>query len=184
MAGMDIDTAQRDMADANVGGAPGVLVSGLAWLAAGVAWSRSGVPTAFAVLFVGGMLIVPLAMLIGRLVFHAPRAAPGNPLDRLGLESTFVLFGGLLIAFALLRISPNYVFPILTVVIGTRYFVFRTIYGQPLYWLLAGLVVAAGSASLLGWVTWPGNLALMVGAIELVLAVVLFGRHRSARNTV
>ena len=172
---MEFETAQRDMSAAYAGGAPGVLVSGLVWLVAGFVWLRFETGTAFAALFVGGMLIMPLSVLVARGLLGTNRPMPGNPLERLALESTFFLFAGILIAYALLQVAPALVFPAMAVTIGARYFTFRTIYGDPLYWALASCIVAAGAAAVK--VVLPGNLALAVGTIELVFAAWLFARH-------
>ncbi len=138
---MDVDAAQRDIAATHAGGAPGVFVSGVAWFTAGLVGLRHGPQAAFAVLFLGGMLIVPGSLLIERVLFNAGRSASGNPLERLGLESTAVLFAGILIAFALLRAAPDLAFPALAVAVGARYFAFRTIYGDVAYWVLGAALV-------------------------------------------
>jgi hypothetical protein len=108
--------------------------------------------------------------------FRAPKVAPENPLNRLGLESTFFLFAGILIAYGLLRVVPAFVFPTMAIAIGARYFIFRTPYGQPLYWILAVLIAGAGTLDILGWISWSGNLAFAVGVVELAFAIILFAR--------
>lgn len=174
---MDIGTAQKDMDRAYVAGAPAVLVSGLVWITAGVVLARSGTASGFAALFIGGILIVPVALAIARLGFRARPVTRGNPLDRLGLESTAMLFAGIFIAYALLRTAPALVFPAMAIAIGARYFVFRTIYDDATYWLLGGLLAALGIAAILG-LPIPGNIALAAGAVEVVLAVILLLRWR------
>lgn len=141
---MEISSAQQDINRAYVAGAPAVLVSGLVWITAGVFLARSGTATGFATLFVGGIFIVPIALAIARLGFRAGPITRGNPLDRLGLESTAMVFAGIFIAYALLRPAPALVFPAMAIAIGARYFVFRTIYGDVFYWLLGGLLAALG----------------------------------------
>lgn len=175
---MPLDAAQRELSRAYVGGAPGVLISGLVWLAAGTVWATRGAPAGFLTLFVGGMLIMPGSVALSRLLFRAPKIAPGNPLERLGFESTVMLFAGLLIAYALLRSDPAMAFATLAVAIGARYFVFRTLYNEPLYWLLGALLAALGMAVLLRWTTMPVNVAVAVGAVELLMALLLLLRHR------
>lgn len=177
-----MQTAQIAMRRAHVNGAPGVLVSGFVWLAAGLAASRADVATAFAVLFFGGMLIVPLAALIARKGFGQPKPAPGQPLERLGLEMSFVLFAGILVAFTLLARLPGAVFPALITIIGARYFAFRTIYGEPLYWLLAGVLVLLGGVTLLLVPADPAKAPLIAGVIEIVLAAALVWRLRQTAS--
>jgi len=173
---MQLEAAQRAMRTAHVSGAPGVLVSGVVWVDAGVIWARADVAQAFVMLFFGGMAIVPGGLFIARVILRAPKPVEGNPLDRLGLESTFSLFAGLLIAYALLRISPASVFPIMAITIGARYFIFRTIYGEGVFWALGTALTAVGVTALLGLVTWPTNIAVVVGLMELAFAIVLFVR--------
>lgn len=175
---MFVEAAERDLAAAEVGGAPGVFVSGLAWLVAGLILTRFGVPSAFAALFIGGMLITPLALAIARFGFRAPKSAPGNPLERLGLESAFILFAGLAIAYALLRASPQLAFPALAITIGARYFAFRTLYGEPIYWALGATLAGLGTIALFGLVPLPVNIAVSVGAVEIAFAGWLLARHR------
>ena len=98
---MEFGAAQRDMVAANYRGAPGVLVSGIVWLIAAGVWASAGFKLRFAALFVGGMLIMPLSLVIAR-ALNAPKLATANPLTRLALESTFLLFAGILIAYSLL----------------------------------------------------------------------------------
>ena len=174
---MDFGVAQRELANTHVGGAPGVLVSGLAWFVAGLVWTRLGVAAAFLALFVGGMLIVPASLAIERLVFHAPTSSRANPLERLGLESTFVLFAGILIGYALLQVAPDLAIPAVAIVIGARYFAFRTLYDEPLYWVLGTVVAAIGAFAALRPAALPGNLALIVGIVEVAFAALLLARR-------
>jgi hypothetical protein len=174
---MDIGSAQKDIDRAYVAGAPAVLVSGLVWITAGLFLARSGTATGFAALFIGGVLIVPLALAIAKLGFRAGPITRGNPLDRLGLESTAMLFAGICLAYALLRAAPALVFPAMAISIGARYFVFRTIYDEPVYWLLGGLLAALGIAAILG-LPIPGNIALAAGSVEVIFAIILLMRWR------
>ncbi len=177
---MDLKAAQSAMRITYVSGAPGVLVSGMVWVATGLIWSSSDVTHAFIALFFGGMAIVPVAWLIARVMLRAPKPVGDNPLDRLGLESTFSLFAGLLIAYTLLRLNPVTVFPIMSITIGARYFTFRTIYGERLYWALGTTLIAVGGGAMLGLVTWPVNLAVAAGLVEIAFAVALFHRHATS----
>lgn len=177
---MQIAAAQHEMATAHVRGAPGVFVSGMVWLVAGWFWARHGVADGFYALFLGGILIFPGSLLLSRLVFRAPKASAGNPLERLALESTAFLFAGLLLAFWFVRVAPELVFPAMAVTIGVRYLVFRTIYGNPVYWVLGGTLAVIGAGLAMAPVTLPVNLALIVGAIEVVLSLVILLTGKSA----
>ncbi len=126
------------------------------------------------------MLIMPLAIIISRTVFRAPKLGSGHPLERLGLESTFLLFAGILVAYAALRAAPQSVFPILATTIGARYLVFRTIYAEPLYWLLATALIAVGGSTLLYAIVWPVDLAVIVGCVEVAFAAALLYHYHLA----
>lgn len=177
---MDITAAQKEMAGAHVRGAPGVLVSGLVWLTAGWFWSTEGIANGFYSLFVGGILIFPVSLVLSRFVFRAPATARGNPLERLALESTFVLFAGILLAWCFLRVAPELAFPAMAVAIGVRYLLFRTIYGNVVYWLLGGSIAAFGGLVALVPVALPINFAMIVGAIEVCFSLILFLGGRTA----
>ncbi len=179
---MEFGAAQRALIAGNAGGAPGVLVSGVVWLIAGWVYVQLGIGSAFAALFLGGMLIVPLSLAIARGILRAPKVPPGNPLERLGLESTFYLFGALLVGYGLLHVTPKLVFPVLAILIGARYFVFRTLYDEVVYWLLAVLLILAGALALTGVVAWPGTVSFVVGVTEIVVAMFLFVRFTRRRN--
>jgi len=175
---MQIAAAQQEMSAAHVRGAPGVLVSGLVWLIAAWLWQRHGVVNGFYGLFVGGIAIFPVSVLLSRVLFRAPRASKGNPLERLAIESTVVLLAGTLLAWRLLGVAPELAFPAMAVTIGARYFLFRTLYGNPIYWVLGGALVTVGGLVALERITLPVNLALIIGAIEIcaAVAILLLGR--------
>lgn len=179
---MQIAAAQADMARAHVHGAPGVLVSGLVWLIAGWLWDRQGVATGFYGLFVGGIMIFPVSLVISRFLFKAAPTSPGNPLERLALESTFILFSGIFIAYCFLRVAPELAFPAMAISIGVRYILFHTLYGNPVYWLLGVALATIGGLAALELVTLPLNLALIVGAIEVGLCVAVLAVGRSVAN--
>jgi hypothetical protein len=171
---MQIDVAQREMTAAHVGGAPGVFVSGLVWLISGWIWNRYGVADGFYGLFVGGILIFPVSLLVSRIFFRAKKVPKGNPLERLALESTFILFSGILLAYCFLRVAPELAFPAMAVSIGVRYLIFRTIYGNPIYWGLGGSIATIGGLAAMAVVTLPMNIALIVGVIEVCFSVAIF----------
>ena len=171
---MQIAAAQQDLSNAYARGAPGVFVSGVVWLVAGTLWQTQSLATGFAALFIGGILIFPVSTLLCRVVLRTPKATPGNPLERLALESTFVLFAGIFLAWCFLQVAPELAFPAMAVAIGVRYFTFRTVYGSPVYWVLGAALAAVGVAAAVEVVALPINTALVIGAIEIVFALVVF----------
>jgi hypothetical protein len=178
MTDTSLSSAQQDLARAYAGGAPGVLVSGLVWLVAGAVWRLHGPMPAFAALFVGGMAIHPLGVLIKHIAFKAPKATVGKPLEALALEATIPLFVGVLIAWVLLVRAPDLAIPTFAAIVGARYFLFRTMYGEIAYWALGAAILLVAGIAMFG-VALPLNLGFLVGAIELVAAALILQRWRA-----
>ncbi|WP_332819410.1 DUF7010 family protein [Sphingopyxis sp.] len=173
-----LSAAQQDLSRAYAGGASGVLVSGLVWLIAGAVWQLHGTIAAFAALFVGGMTIHPLAVLIERITFKAPKPTTGKALGTLAIEATIPLFVGVLIAWVLLVRAPDLAIPTFAAIVGARYFLFRTMYGEIAYWALGGAILLVAGLALFGF-GLPLNLGFLVGAIELVAAAWILRRWRA-----
>lgn len=178
MTDNSLPAAQQDLARAYAGGAPGVLVSGLVWLIAGAVWQLHGTTAAFAALFVGGMAIHPLGTLIERLAFHGPKATIGKPLETLAIEATIPLFTGVLIAWVLLVRAPELAIPVFAAIVGARYFLFRTMYGEIVYWALGGTILLFAGLALFG-IGLPVNLGFVVGFVELIAAALILRRWRN-----
>lgn len=176
---MTVLEAQRDIVRAYVGGGPGVFVSALVWFAAALVEYNKGIGPAFAVLFFGGMLIYPLSAAASRLLFRRARESSDNPLGRVALESTIAMIGGLFAAWLFLPFRPDFVFPLAAIAVGTHYAVFRTVYGDAIFWLLGGIITVVGILGIYEVVAIPGGLILAVGAIELVFAILLTVRARA-----
>lgn len=175
-----LSVAQQDLARAYAGGAPGVLVSGLVWMIAGAVWQFHGTMAAFATLFFGGMAIHPLGVLIERTAFKAPKATVGKALETLALEATIPLFVGVLIAWVLLVRAPDLAIPTFAAIVGARYFLFRTMYGEIAYWALGGAILLVAGIAMFG-VALPINLGFLVGGIELAAAAWILQRWRARR---
>lgn len=179
---MTVDEAQRDNRHSYVGGGPGAIVSGLVWLVAAMFLGR-GLSAAFAALFIGGTLIFPLSILLCRRLFRRSAAMPNNPLGRAALESTIAMIGGLLAAWLFVGRAPELVLPLAAVAVGTHYFVFRTVYGDTLFWLLGALITGLGIAGVYGFVQPYAALMVAVGVVELALGALLTWRDfRPRRN--
>lgn len=180
MTDAPLAAAQHDLSRAYSGGAPGVLVSGLVWLIAGTVWQLHDTTAAFAVLFFGSMAIHPLGVLIERTAFKAPKATIGKPLETLAIEATISLFVGVLIAWVLLVRAPNLTIPVFAAIVGARYFLFRTIYGDTAYWALGGAILLIAALALFG-IGLPLNLGFLVGIVELIAAALILRRWRARR---
>jgi hypothetical protein len=106
------------------------------------------------------------------------RFSADNPLDRLGFEGTIVLFAGILIAYALVRIASELAFPALAVALGARYFAFRTMYCEPAYWGLGGMLAMIGAVAMVRPALLPLGSLLLVGLAECMFAALLLLRWK------
>lgn len=177
--------AQRDMRVAYLGGATGVLVSGLVWTAAcGVATWISP-QRAIWTLFIGGMFIHPVAILLTRLLGSPGRHAKANPLGPLGMATTFWMIMMLPLAFGISLLRLDLFFPAMLFVIGGRYLCFHTLYGNRLYWVMGAALALAGYG--LFALKAPVALGALAGAvIEIGFAGLLFAgaRHETSAQGV
>ena len=179
---MVISDAQQDLRRAYVGGGPGVIISALIWLVATLVQRNQGVGPGFAALFFGGMLIFPGAKLVSRTVFHRENESSSNPFGMTVLESTIAMIGGLFAAWLFLPSKPTLVFPLAAIAVGTHYFVFKTVYGDRSFWLLAGIVTAIGFGDI--FVSqMSGSTALLVSVTELAFGLVLTVRAKGSDKT-
>ena len=177
MSELSFSQAQADMRHGYCYGAPGVLVSGLVWLVATLVAQFHSAPSAVLVLLVGGMLIHPLAVLLSKLIGRSGSHTRGNPLAGLAGESTVWLIAGIVLALGLRMARLEWFFPAMLLMIGGRYFIFQTVYGLRLYWLLGGTLILTGIG--LAWLhATPAHAALAGALLEILFAVLLFSRAR------
>lgn len=157
-------------------GAPGVLASSLAWAAATGAAIFISPQQAIWVLFIGGMLIHPTGMLIGKVLGVAGTHTKGNPLAGLAGASTFWMIMCLPLAYIASMQMLEWFFPAMLLIIGGRYLTFGTLYGMRFYWVLGLALAGAGFA--LGVLACAPALSAGVGAaIEFAFAIVGFILH-------
>ncbi|MDO9361853.1 MAG: hypothetical protein Q7T60_02925, partial [Sphingopyxis sp.] len=101
-------------------------------------------------------------------------------LETLAIEATIPLFVGVLIAWILLVRAPDLAIPTFAAIVGARYFLFRTMYGEIVYRALGAAILLIAALALFG-LSLPLNLGFLVGAIELIAAAAILRRWR-ARN--
>lgn len=169
---MKLTEAQENMRYAYFNGGPGMLVSGVVWIIAAFVGQFGSVQASVFTLFIGGMFIHPAGMLLSKLLGRPGNHEKDNPLGNLALESTFLLFIGIFIAFVIVQIEPTFFFPIMLMTIGGRYLVFATIYGNRMYWGIGGLLALAGMGCMM--LNAPFVVGGFIGGgIEIVSAAVL-----------
>lgn len=174
---MTIDESQRDMRLAYLSGAPGMLCSAAVWLiAAAVAFQVSASASVLALL-AGGLFIYPASVLVCKMLGRSGMHAKSNPLGPLALESTIWLVFCLPIAYAVSKSNITWFYPCMLLVIGGRYFTFRTLYGLRLYWV-CGTVLAVSAYLLAALKLQPSIAALCGSAIEIIFAIIILIRLR------
>ena len=174
---MLIADAQREMRHAYFGGAPGMMVSALAWLVAGIVALQMSPQRAVWALFIGGMCIHPVSLLLVKALGRPARHSPENPFGPLAFATTVWMILSLPLAYAASLLHIEWFFPAMLFVIGGRYTTFATIYGERLYWICGIALVLAGYA--LGYsLARPALGAFSGAAIEAAFALVLFASAR------
>lgn len=176
---MNIQDAQKDMRQAYIGGGTGVLISGLVWLSAGITALFSTAQISLLVFFFGGMLIHPLGLQLSIVFGRSGKHQKENPLAQLAMESTFFLFIGLFLSYVVFQIRPEWFFPIMLLIIGGRYLIFASIYGNRIYWVLGGILAVAGmltlSRNIAGY-----YVAISGGLLELLFAGLILFKEKKA----
>jgi hypothetical protein len=170
---MTFEDAQKDMSYAYFGGGTGVLISGLVWCFAATVALLYTNQSSMLVLFFAGMFIHPLAMLLAKMLKRPGKHAAKNPLGKLALESTIILFVGLFLAFYVATLQVDWFYPIMLMIIGVRYLVFNTLYGTKTYWVLGAMLIFFGMLCILLDANFVVG-AFMGGITEIVFSLVIF----------
>ena len=175
---MNFEEAQKDMRNAYLGGGSGVLISSLVWLTAGMLAIYTSKQTSLIVFFVGGMLIHPVGIVIDKFFKRSGKHSKENPLGKLAIESTVILFIGLYLVYCLFQTQPNWLYPIMLMIIGVRYLIFQSIYGMKIYWILGLILIVAG---FIGLNSTPSFYAFGIigGIIELIFSLLIIQKNKN-----
>jgi hypothetical protein len=173
MTDFTLQSAQADMRRAYLSGAPGVLISGLVWLASGGVAAMVSEKASVMTLLFGGAAIFPMSIVITKLLGRSGKHMASNPLGSLAAEGTIWLLAGCAVAYGMHLVRMEWFFPSMLLAIGGRYLTFQTLYGLRAYWACGGLLCVAALALALS-MSPPIAGALTGAAIELVFAAVLF----------
>lgn len=175
---MNFSEAQKDMNLAYFGGSSGIFVSGVIWCIAGIVALYTTQQNSMYALFFGGMLIHPLSILLDKLLKRSGKHNPDNPLGKLALESTVILFVGLFLAFVVAQLKVEWFYPIMLLAIGVRYLVFNTLFGIKTYWLLGFALMIAGVLCIILNASFVLG-AFIGGALEIVFSLVIFNLSKT-----
>lgn len=180
---MNFKAAQKDMREGYLGGSTGVFASGIVWLLSGITAMYATQTTSISVLFFGGMLIFPMGVLLAKFFGHSGKHKKENPLGKLAMETTILLFIGLFIAYSIMLVDHfDFFFPIMLMIIGGRYIIFQSIYGMRLYWILGLVLIGAGVIGLVNNLGFNFG-AIAGGVIELAFAIII-GKFGKTSDTV
>ncbi|SDR86830.1 hypothetical protein SAMN05216503_1215 [Polaribacter sp. KT25b] len=170
---MTLLEAQKDMRNSYFGGAPGAFVSGFVWLASGITALINTQKISVLVFFFGGMIIHPLGMALCKALKRSGKHKKENPLANLALESTILLFIGLFIAYSILQIQANWFFSIMILIIGARYLIFNSLYGNKIYWIFGAVLILAGVLGIL-FSKYFYLIVIVGGIIEIIFSLIIF----------
>jgi hypothetical protein len=174
-----LDDLQQEMRTAHLDGAPGMLVSALVWLVAGIAVTRAGMNAAVWTLLIGGALIHPASTLALKALGKSAKVSKGSPLAHLAMATTVWLIAGCVLAYGLYTANADWFFPAMLLVIGSRYLAFQTLFGHRIYWICGAALIAAGylgASAPLG----PATVAFAGSGIEAAFAAILLLRNGRA----
>lgn len=166
---------QNEMRHAHYDGAPGILVSGLVWIAAALVCHQLGVKQAVWTLLIGGAFIYPVSALLTKAMGRPAKTSKDNALNQLGMASTIWLILCCAMAYGLFLFMPVLFFPAMMATIGSRYLVFASMYGKSIYWVMGVSLIAAGVFAVYAAIP-PTVAAAIGGLIEVAFAVFVFSK--------
>ena len=140
---MTIAECQDNMRQAYAGGATGIFASALIWFIAAII-AYFGTPTQSVIgIYVGGMFIFPLSIIFSKLIGRSGVHDSKNVLGKLAIETTIFMLVCFPIAYAASISHIEWFYPAMLCIIGGRYFIFSTIYGLKIYWLLGSTLLCS-----------------------------------------
>ncbi|WP_296001603.1 hypothetical protein [Rugamonas sp.] len=172
---------QKEMRHAYFDGAPGILVSGLVWIAAALVCHLLGMRLSVWTLLIGGALIYPISVIVTKAIGRPARTGKANALNQLVMASTIWLILGCAMAYGLFLLAPALFFPAMMATIGSRYLIFASAYGRPVFWTMGVSLIAGGSCAF--FLAFPPAVAAGLGGlIEVVFAFFVFLKASTAAH--
>ncbi len=170
---------QHEMRHAHYDGAPGILVSGLVWIAAALVGHQLGINKAVLTLLVGGALIHPMGTIVTRAVGRPAKTSKSNALNQLAMASTIWLILCCAMAYGLFLLDPELFFPAMMATIGSRYLIFASVFGRSIFWALGVSLIVAANLAFFAAVP-PFVAAGLGGLIEILFAFLVFSKASSS----
>ena len=166
---------QQEMRHAHYDGAPGVVVSGLVWIAATLVCYQLGIDKAVWTLLIGGVFIYPISLVVTKAIGRPAKTSKDNALNQLGMASTIWLILCCAMAYGLFVLKSSLFFPAMMATIGSRYLIFASIYGRSIFWVMGVSLIVAANLVFFAAVT-PVLAAGLGGLIEVLFAFLVFSK--------
>jgi len=166
---------QREMRYAYCDGAPGILVSGLVWITAAVVCYQLGMYQGVWTLLIGGALIHPIGTVVEKAMGLPAKTSKDNALNQLVGASTVWLILCCAMSYGLYLLKPELFFPAMMATIGSRYLVFATVFGRPIFWAFGGSLIIAANLLFFSAVP-PAIVAAACGLIEVLFAFLVYSK--------
>ncbi|MWB94347.1 hypothetical protein GON26_08230 [Flavobacterium sp. GA093] len=177
----NLQEAQQDMKKGYGYGSVGVIVSGIVWLVSSLAVNFYSPQNGIWTLIIGGVLIFPVANLIGKLIGLKGGHDKNNPLAKLTMEGTIWMIMCIPLAFGLSLIKAEWFFQGMLMIIGGRHLTFATVYGTRIYWIL-GAMLGLAAYILFKLEATAFVSALTGGVIEIILGISIYILYRSEQK--
>jgi len=173
---MQLEEAQREVREVYLGGWVGAFASAAVWLTSAALATWSSRTNGALAIIVGGMFIFPLTMLALRALGRRATLKSENPLGLLAMQVAFTVPLSIPLILAASQGRPEWFYAGFLIVVGAHYLPFVTLYGQPAFYPVAGVMVGAGFAvptlrpgdfSFGGWL--GGAMFVLLGFVLAVL---------------
>jgi hypothetical protein len=174
-----IEQAQTDMCKSYANGSIGIIVSGTIWLISAIIVAQLSPKHGIWSLLIGGMLISPLSIILGKFLGLSGTHTKGNPLANLAMESTILMIMCIPLAVGLSLEHTAWFFQGMLMIIGGRYLTFSTIYGKKQYWVL-GAILGIASFLLFKYNAQAFTSAISGSVIEIIFGIFMFISFRKA----
>jgi hypothetical protein len=177
----NLQDAQNDMRNSYGHGSIGVFISGMVWITASLIVNYHSSQKGIWALIIGGMLIFPLATLIGRLIGIEGGHNKSNPLGKLAMEGTIWMIMCIPLAYGLSLVKVEWFFQGMVMIIAGRYLTFASIYGLRIYWILAS-ILGLTAYTLFKIEIGAFISALAIGLIEVIFGIVIYILYKYDRK--
>lgn len=178
---MNLQDAQQDMKNGYGFGSVGIIVSGIVWLISSLAVNFYSSKNGIWALMIGGMLIFPVANLIGKLIGLKGGHDKNNPLAKLTMEGTIWMIMCIPLAYGLSLMKAEWFFQGMLIIIAGRYLTFATVYGTRIYWVLGAMLGVA--AYILFKLEATAFISALTGSlIEIILGIIIYISYYKTRT--